>query len=393
MDSKRAIAVGCVVAAAVFGARGGEDGPGRRPTPVHLELPADGVDTPLELARDQPSVEVRVNGKGPFRFLLDTGAAGAGRVSAALAERLGLAVVGSVMVGDPSGQNREERELVLVDELNIAGAVARDVAMLLAPESTQSLDVEGILGFGLFRDVLLTLDYPGRRLRLYPGALPPSDGRAVLDLTVRRGVPSVRVDVDGHGVDADIDSGSMGWLTLPERIASELHLAAEPRIVGRASTGFNTFEIKQAPLAGTVHIGGHALVDPSIEFAGLFPRANLGGQLLRHFALTFDQRNGRVRFERNSDEPIARPARYRVGVALGVGPDGIRVERAAPGSPGERAGLRSGDVVLAIDGTPVGDLGDAGLRDVLNRPGPVEFRVRRGGQTLTITVTPERVAE
>ena len=43
-----------------------------------------------------PVVEVRIGGKGPYRFAIDTGAQGHGRISTALAEELGLPKVGEV---------------------------------------------------------------------------------------------------------------------------------------------------------------------------------------------------------------------------------------------------------------------------------------------------------
>ena len=66
------------------------------------ELPAE---LPVALAGGFVLVEgVRVNGEGPFRFLLDTGAMGAGRVDASLAQRLRLETT-----GEPSGTRRTTR--------------------------------------------------------------------------------------------------------------------------------------------------------------------------------------------------------------------------------------------------------------------------------------------
>lgn len=362
----------------------------REPVVPTLVVPSAGVDVPFEIVGEQPLLEVRIAGEGPFRFLMDTGASGAGRISRALVERFDLPVVATVRSGDPSGRNVEERPVVRVPSLAFGGAVARDVEMPLAPEGIVAEGIDGILGFAVFRDTLLTLDYPAGRLRLADGALPEPDGREVLAATLEHGVPAITIDVAGRAVEADIDSGSMGRLLLPESVASALDFASEPRVVGRARTPFNEFDISMAVLRGDVRVGGHTMSEPAIEFADMFPRANIGGRFLRDFAVTFDQRHGRIRFERGPDAPRDDPGRYRVGAMFDAEPGGdLRVLRVMPGAPAERAGLRAGDVVLAVAGVAVRDLGPGGLRDALGRPEPVDVRVRRGDVTVTVTVTPE----
>ena len=44
----------------------------------------------------------------------------------------------------------------------------------------------------------------------------------------------------------------------------------------------------------------------------------------------------------------------RIAVALGTGPRAVRLDEIAPRGPAEAAGLRTGDVVLSLDGLPIG---------------------------------------
>jgi len=68
--------------------------------------------------------------------------------------------------------------------------------------------------------------------------------------------------------------------------------------------------------------------------------------------------------------------------------DQMVVGRVVPHSPAAEAGLRAGDRILALDGTPMQQFAD--LQHYIEaRPGqPVSMLVRRGDQELTVTPTP-----
>jgi regulator of sigma E protease len=85
---------------------------------------------------------------------------------------------------------------------------------------------------------------------------------------------------------------------------------------------------------------------------------------------------------------VALAALFTVGAPVEV--NAARVGVVSRGGPAERAGLRTGDAVLAIDGAPLATWDE--LAGTLNAsPGKrLELRVRRGGEELRIPVTPER---
>ena len=112
---------------------------------------------------NMPFVQVLVNGKGPFTFGIDTGTGTEGLVSPALAQALGLpATGGTVEAGDPSGRATRKLPLVRLAMLSVAGVDFRDVTATVYQASQAEGRCDGILGFTLFRDRLLTLDYLGR---------------------------------------------------------------------------------------------------------------------------------------------------------------------------------------------------------------------------------------
>lgn len=89
---------------------------------------------------------------------------------------------------------------------------------------------------------------------------------------------------------------------------------------------------------------------------------------------------------------LADNKRGMLGIAVDPDDDGMHVEAVTPGGPAERAGLRAGDVITAINGKHL-SWEDASLLNGLSDlpPGkPVRLSVLRGGKTLQLHVTPER---
>jgi S1-C subfamily serine protease len=72
---------------------------------------------------------------------------------------------------------------------------------------------------------------------------------------------------------------------------------------------------------------------------------------------------------------------------------GIGVAEVVPGSPADRCGVRSGDVIVEVDGRPVRDAGDLQrlmLSEAIGRP--TSLRVLRGGTLLEINAVPTEMA-
>jgi len=149
-------------------------GPPPRPF-ERAEMPGSSTEVPMTGER-RVLVEVRIDGKGPYRFVLDTRAAGGGRIRPELATQLGLKVVGQAVTGDPSGKNRRTVDIVeagslAVGDLTVTG-VKLAVGVLPPAPGRPETELDGILGVGLFADHLLTLDYPARKVRIEKGSLP-----------------------------------------------------------------------------------------------------------------------------------------------------------------------------------------------------------------------------
>jgi hypothetical protein len=255
------------------------------------------ADLPMLFRGTSPAVNVMVNGKGPYLFLIDTGGQGQARADVSLVGRLGLAAVGQDLSGDGSGRNNRRLDRVTFDRLTVGSVEFRHVPALSRDynRSAKLPPIAGILGYNLFEDYLLTLDFIHKRVRLERGALPPADGKTMLDYEAPYDTPIVALTMGGYRLAADIDSGDIGGISFPQALAQSLPHIGEARIVGTGRTISNEFQVSEVKLRGSLRIGAHEIADPVIRFNDIHDNINLGAAFLADYSLTFDQKNRRVR--------------------------------------------------------------------------------------------------
>jgi S1-C subfamily serine protease len=83
----------------------------------------------------------------------------------------------------------------------------------------------------------------------------------------------------------------------------------------------------------------------------------------------------------------------RVQAALGR-TAGVEVVEVVPGSPAERAGLRPEDLIVAVEGTPVADVGDLQRLMGADRIGrEVTLEVVRDGGRRAVALVPVELPE
>jgi len=213
----------------------------------------------------------------------------------------GLRTINGIAVnGDPSGENDREVETTTIDSIGFGDAEFRNVTAVVRPQriTKDYPDVDGILGFALFNDYLLTLDYRSMQVKVARGTLPAANGADILNFEIENRIPVIEVAIGRIRVRAHIDSGNfVAGFILPEEIVEQLQLVSQPVVVGRARSVSNQIELKQVQLKDTIRIGGFDFPQPTITFPALSD-TNVGFKVLRDFALTFDQKNRRVKLVR-----------------------------------------------------------------------------------------------
>ena len=259
--------------------------------PAETRFGGDEVVLPMLLRGAVPAVEVHVNGQGPFLFSIDTGALGLVRLDAHTAKRLGLESLGQI--GDGSGGLLE---LIDVESLRLGGLEFRGVpALMTAEEMAPGLvPVDGVLAYDLFEKVLLTLDFPGRNVRLDVGQLDLSE-RGIVGLRHERRGPAVNLYVNDRQALARIETAARGGFLLPAEVLRGQGLISEARRVGLAQVGGERVAILSGELAGVIRIGSLLFEQPTVTFSEAFLTPVIGPRALKGLELTFDQRSGLLR--------------------------------------------------------------------------------------------------
>jgi hypothetical protein len=263
------------------------------------------ADLPVELVAGMPTILATVNGRGPYRFGVDTGAGGYLRVSPAVAEALALQPAGEAMAGDPSGRNPIRIPVYRVESLAFGGLVFTGISTTPLPQlGPRTPRVDGIIGIGFFEHLLLTIDYGALRLSAAPGALPPADGREIVEAVLDRSLISVPLRIGEASHLVHLDTGNTAApLFLPADIVATLPTGGEPRVLGRARTVSQEIEIRALALTVPVSVGTTRLPVTSVGYPAAAPPGNIGSLALAGMALTVDYANRRVRIvpSANSD--------------------------------------------------------------------------------------------
>jgi hypothetical protein len=252
------------------------------------------------------SVEVRVNGHGPYQFVVDSGA-DTSVIGLRIARDLQLPLGTPVVLNNMTDRNLVDR--VKVDELTLGPTTIRDLELPALRE--QDLGGAGMIGIDALVRQRLMMDFEKRQIRVEDAARPVKSfpGEIVVVARLRRGqLILTEVRAAGLPLDAVIDTGSqitIGNLALRDKLVRRRRNKLQT-VVATGVTGKNV-ELQIAEIA-ELRLGPVILRNVPIAFAdvppfeafGLSdrPALFLGTDLLESFRrVSLDFRARKVRFQ------------------------------------------------------------------------------------------------
>jgi predicted aspartyl protease len=243
---------------------------------------------PFEVIDGRIYVPVGVNGRGPFRFAVDTGASGMGRADTSLVSALGLTVHGQADNSD--GVTRAKADVTRLDSLALGGLVHRDLEVITRDYSGNKPATEkfsGILGREFFSDGLLVIDYPKQTLYFSRTVALAQDQPGVIGYERAFRIP---VTIGGVATSGNLDTGANVSFVLPQSLYAQL--ADTP--LQRAGTGTlsnTTLETGRAQLPGPFRLGGVTLANVEVRVSGRYPELLVGAHVLQQMTVMIDQRS------------------------------------------------------------------------------------------------------
>jgi predicted aspartyl protease len=276
------------------------------PAVIDDTLAIGGEDINARKVSTRMTVEVQVNGRGPYRFLVDSGA-DTSVVGLRIARELQLPVGTKAILHGTTASAEVDR--VLVDQLSLGQSTIRDLEVPALKE--EDLGGEGMIGIDALVQQRLMMDFEKRVIKAEDARQPAKllDGEIVVTARRRRGqLILTQVSAAGLPVEAVVDTGSeitIGNLALRDKlIRGNRH-----KFVTVAVTGVTGVTVDlQLARVGELRLGSVTLRDVPIAFAdvppftvfGLSkePSLLLGTDLLETFRrVSLDFRARKVRFQ------------------------------------------------------------------------------------------------
>ncbi len=287
---------------------------------------APGEDIPIAHTRhDRMTVEISIDGKGPYDFLIDTGAERT-VISKELARELALAEGSRTRILSMSGS--AEVSTAIVPKLKLSKTI---IDRIHAPALREAnIGARGMLGIDTLQSQRVTFDFERRKMTVAPSRsaeLERDTDEIVVKARTRLGrLVLVDARLDGERLTVVLDTGSevtIGNQALRRKLAQKGRLAPTVPIelvsVLGGSIPADYTRVKR------IRLGGVSLQDMPVAFAEVHPFKQLdltdrpalllGMDALRAFErVSVDFANRKVRFlapERSGLQPSSRMAALR----------------------------------------------------------------------------------
>ncbi|MEZ5043330.1 MAG: hypothetical protein R2828_25765 [Saprospiraceae bacterium] len=230
-----------------------------------------------------PCLDIKINGKGPYRFLIDLGS-NVINFKASIVKDAGIKIV----------IDRDKGDIAMAEKINIGNSVFLNVYGAVY----EDLDVDGVLGFNLLGKGNFMMDYPNLKFAFISDSIEQKDTSFSSYEVVER-MPYLKSKIGSKIVNINFDTGASGWLYFPFSYKDSLELK-HPIRPGKETWNNQTgiTQSEYAEILDNVSFGNFTIKEPNVVFLPDIEDVFVGSSLLKDFKLSFYVSQKLVKMER-----------------------------------------------------------------------------------------------
>ena len=324
-------------------------------------------------------VPIKLNGEGPYNFIIDTGSESGMVFDKWVIGENNLVDARKVAVYSADGS--KVTDLLVANDLSIRfqGVRGKQQSMLVLQENfidiqnVIGINAHGILGSEIFNRFVVEVDYTNKKLRLYdPASFKRPRGYKRYPIVLENFRPFIRAKVRQKGhkptdVKLLVDTGASSALFLDAEHFPDIHVPEKTveHTLGRALVGIiegkigrvdrmtigNSFKFKNV----TTSFPDNWIVSNRNTAKSEDPRhGTIGSEILSRFNVIFDYQNEVIYLKKNKDfkDPFKFNSAGINVLATGSELNAYFIADVIPNSPAVKADLKADDEIIAIDGKP-----------------------------------------
>lgn len=327
------------------------------------------VNIPVEISQNLVVIPVSINDSPPLNFILDTGIRTTILTEPAIAQILELDLDERIYLYGLGGSGLIQAAKADDVTLKVGSITGNNMNLIVLPEGLLAFSeifgfpVYGIIGYDLFRQFPVSINYISRQIRIYKEPTYRMGRRTqVVPLQMVDGKPYTRVAIIGHQGDTLttnllVDLGASHPLYI-----NDDHVDLAPRTLeGFLGKGISGTLMGKVGRISKIMIGEQVVEEPIIAFPhGQFLTYDgqqldweglIGGGLLSRFHLLIDYPSGRMVLDPNNK--IQDPFIFNLSglevIATGPAYQTFKIQHVRPGSAAYEAGIMAGDLIISLN--------------------------------------------